>query len=126
MKIRVYYEDTDAGGIVYHANYLKYCERARSEILFSHGMTPLDSQTGLIVRDLKATFHGSAVLGDVMEVTTEVIEVKKVTMRLRQCVYRGEELLFEMEIYLANFVNGRLARISEEIVTLLRRDSTKL
>ncbi len=119
MNIRVYYEDTDAGGIVYHANYIKYCERARSEILFAHGMTPLNDQTGLIVRDLKATFHGSAVLGDMLEVTTEVTEIKKVTMRLRQCVYRGEELLFEMEIYLANFVDGRLTRISEELIALL-------
>jgi len=119
MKIRVYYEDTDAGGIVYHANYIKYCERARSEILFANGMTPLDNQTGLIVRDLKATFHGSAVLGDMLRVTTEVIELKKVTMRLRQCVYREEELLFEMEIYLANFVDGRLTRIGEELIALL-------
>jgi acyl-CoA thioester hydrolase len=119
VKIRVYYEDTDAGGIVYHANYLKYCERARSEILFANGMTPLDNQTGLIVRDLKATFHGSAVLGDMLRVTTEVIELKKVTMRLRQCVYREEELLFEMEIYLANFVDGRLTRIGEELIALL-------
>jgi acyl-CoA thioester hydrolase len=119
VKIRVYYEDTDAGGIVYHANYIKYCERARSEILFANGMTPLDNQTGLIVRDLKATFHASAVLGDLLDVTTEVLEVKKVTMRLRQCVYKGDKLLFEMEIYLANFVDGRLKRIDNSIIRLL-------
>ena len=119
MKIRVYYEDTDAGGIVYHANYIKYCERARSEILFANDMTPLDNQTGLIVRDLKATFHASAVLGDLLEVTTEVVEVKKVTLRLRQCVYKGDKLLFEMEIYLANFVNGRLVRIQDDLIALL-------
>ncbi|MEN8727803.1 MAG: acyl-CoA thioesterase, partial [Sulfurovum sp.] len=40
MKIRVYYEDTDAGGIVYHTNYIKYCERARSEIFFQRGKKP--------------------------------------------------------------------------------------
>ncbi len=119
MKIRVYYEDTDAGGIVYHTNYIKYCERARSEILFAHGLTPLDNQTGLIVRDLKATFLGSAVLGDMLEVTTEIVELKKVTMRLLQKVYRGDELLFEMEIYLANMVGGRPGRIGEELVALL-------
>jgi acyl-CoA thioester hydrolase len=124
VKIRVYYEDTDAGGIVYHANYIKYCERARSEILFRHGMTPLDNQTGLIVRDLKATFHASAVLGDLLEVTTEVIEVKKVTIRLRQCVYKDNKLLFEMEIYLANFVDGRLRRIRDDLVTLLDDSGT--
>jgi len=42
MKIRVYYEDTDAGGIVYHANYIKYCERARSEHFFARGVMPGD------------------------------------------------------------------------------------
>ncbi len=119
MKIRVYYEDTDAGGIVYHTNYIKYCERARSEILFANDMTPLGNDTGLIVRDLKATFHGSAVLGDMLDVTTDVIELKKVTMRLKQCVYRDGELLFEMEIYLANIINGRPARISQELIDLL-------
>ena len=119
MKIRVYYEDTDAGGIVYHTNYIKYCERARSEILFAHGLTPLDSQTGLIVRDLRATFHGSAVLGDLLDVTTEIIELKRVTMRLRQCVYRGDTLLFEMEIYLANMIDGRPGRIRKELADLL-------
>ncbi len=123
MRIRVYYEDTDAGGIVYHTNYIKYCERARSEILFTQGMTPLDNQTGLIVRDLKATFHDSAVLGDILEVTTEVIEIKKVTMRLRQCIYRNNKLLFEMEIYLANIVDGRPGRIGEELVALLSQNT---
>ena len=122
MNIRVYYEDTDAGGIVYHTNYIKYCERARSEILFAHGLTPLDNQTGLIVRDLKATFHGSAVLGDMLEVTTEIVELKKVTMRLLQKVYRGDELLFEMEIYLANMVAGRPGRIGEELMGLLSEE----
>jgi acyl-CoA thioester hydrolase len=86
-------------------------------------MTPLDSQTGLIVRDLHATFHGSAVLGDLLDVTTEIIELKKVTMRLRQCVYRGDELLFEMEIYLANMVAGRPGRIGEELVALLSQNT---
>jgi len=119
MKIRVYYEDTDAGGIVYHTNYIKYCERARSEILFANDLTPLDNQTGLIVRNLKATFHASAVLGDLLDVTTEIVELKKVTMRLKQCVYKGDTLLFEMEIYLANMVGGRPGRISEELVALL-------
>jgi acyl-CoA thioester hydrolase len=120
MQLRVYYEDTDAGGIVYHTNYIKYCERARSEILFANDLTPLDNQTGLIVRDLRATFHASAVLGDMLEVTTEIVELKKVTMRLRQCVYKDDTLLFEMEIYLANMINGRPGRISEELVALLR------
>ena len=62
MKIRVYYEDTDAGGIVYHTNYIKYCERARSEIFFEQGMKPtLGDKSGFVVRDIKACFLATSV-----------------------------------------------------------------
>jgi len=54
MKIRVYYEDTDSGGVVYHTQYLAFCERARSEIFFQNGID--FSESGFVVRDLEATF----------------------------------------------------------------------
>ena len=57
MKIRVYYEDTDTGGIVYHTNYIKFCERARSEMFFERGMVPSQSdESGFVVRNLSANF----------------------------------------------------------------------
>jgi len=50
LKTKVYYEDTDAGGVVYHTNYLKYCERARSELFFSRGLMPFDGEnSGFVV-----------------------------------------------------------------------------
>jgi acyl-CoA thioester hydrolase len=77
MKIRVYYEDTDAGAIVYHTNYIKYCERARSEIFFKKNIMPTLSETsGFVVRDLKASFLATASLGDMLEVTSKILTLK--------------------------------------------------
>ena len=71
MQMRVYYEDTDAGGIVYHTNYIKYCERARSEHFFVKNMMPGEgSQYGFVVRKINADFLGSARLGDILKVKT--------------------------------------------------------
>ena len=57
MKIRVYYEDTDAGGVVYHTNYIKYCERARSELFFERGLSPQVSPTEFfVVKNINCDF----------------------------------------------------------------------
>ena len=75
MKIRVYYEDTDLGGIVYHTNYIKYCERARSEIFFSKNMLPHQGEnSGFVVRDIKASFLATSTLGDMVEVKSKVLK----------------------------------------------------
>lgn len=81
MKVRIYYEDTDAGGIVYHTNYIKYCERARSEHFFSHGMLPGDTNKyGFVVRKINADFLGSTKLGDLLTVRTSILELKKAAL----------------------------------------------
>ena len=77
MKIRVYYEDTDAGGIVYHSNYLKFCERARSEFFFSKNMSPIIDGAHFVVRKMDCDFIFSAKFADVLEVTTTLVEMKK-------------------------------------------------
>ncbi len=82
MKIRIYYEDTDAGGIVYHTNYIKFCERARSEAFFSANMMPFDSDnSGFIAKDLKCSFLSTAKLGDLVNVTTEVLPTEALNNR---------------------------------------------
>ena len=88
MRIRVYYEDTDCGGIVYHSNYLKFCERARSEMFFGKGKMPYNQNLGFVVKSLNADFIKSARLGDELIVKTEVLELKKVQLTLRQEVLR--------------------------------------
>ena len=70
MKIRIYYEDTDAGGIVYHTNYIKYCERARSEAFFEAGLNFTKEGGYFVVSALEAKFLASAVLGDEVFVRT--------------------------------------------------------
>jgi acyl-CoA thioester hydrolase len=112
MKIRVYYEDTDAGGIVYHTNYIKYCERARSELFFSKGMVPYQGDSsGFVVRDIKASFLHTSTLGDILEVKTEILKMKSSSLILLQEVWKEESKIFSMEIVLVYIDKGKPSRI---------------
>ena len=112
MKIRVYYEDTDAGGIVYHTNYIKYCERARSEIFFQKNMTPtLGDKSGFVVRDIKAVFLATSTLGDTLEVTTKLLTLKNSSLVLQQEVWKEKLKIFTMEIVLVYIEEGKPCRI---------------
>jgi len=114
MNIRVYYEDTDLGGIVYHVNYIKFCERARSEIFFKKNIVPIDNeQNGFVVRNLKADFLAISTLGDLLNVVTSLIILKKTSLILQQEVWKGEVKLFCMEVTLVYIQKGRPARIPE-------------
>jgi acyl-CoA thioester hydrolase len=100
VQIRVYYEDTDMGGVVYHSNYLNFCERARSEAFFSRGMNPVFKDGHFVARKLTADFYKSAKLGDLLEVKTELLAMKAASFSLKQEIYRDNELLFTLEILL--------------------------
>ena len=101
MKTRVYYDDTDAGGVVYHANYLKFCERARSDLFYEHGKSPAVNGGHFVVRHLEADFIKSAKLGDLIEVKSEMIELKNASLILKQEVWRDDVKLFAMTSTLA-------------------------
>jgi acyl-coA thioester hydrolase, ybgC/ybaW family len=125
MKIRIYYEDTDAGGIVYHTNYIKYCERARSEAFFEAGLNFTKEGGYFVVSALEAKFIASAVLGDEVFVKTKLIELKKASLVLEQEIYKfdekdAEKLLFKATITLAFMKEDRLAKISDEIKEFLQ------
>ncbi len=123
MKIRIYYEDTDAGGIVYHTNYIKYCERARSEIFFSKNIKPFDGEkSGFVVRKLEANFLGFAKLGDIVEVTTKVIKIKSASVILEQEIYKEEKKIFKMVILLAYVKNGKVKVIPEILKDIFKKD----
>ncbi len=114
MKIRVYYEDTDAGGIVYHTNYIKYCERARSEVFFQKGMMPSQGDSsGFVVRDLKASFLATSVLGDILDVTSKILTLKSTSLVLLQEVWKEEVKVFSMEVVLVYIDKGKPCRIPE-------------
>ena len=114
MKIRVYYEDTDAGGIVYHSNYLKFCERQRSEMFFQQGMLPsLDEHSGFVVRTVKADFLTTAKLGDTLKVTSNILALKNSSVVLLQEVWKQQTKVFSMEVILVYVEKGKPCRIPE-------------
>jgi acyl-CoA thioester hydrolase len=120
MKIRIYYEDTDAGGIVYHTNYIKYCERARSEHFFSRGMMPGEGDKyGFVVRKITADFLGSAILGDEIEVKTSVIQLKNSSITLLQEITKDDKTLFSMEVLLVYIEAGKPRRVPEELRNIM-------
>ena len=124
MKIRIYYEDTDAGGIVYHTNYIKFCERARSEAFFQAGLNFTKEGGYFVVSSLEAKFIASAVLGDEVFVRTKILELKKASLVLEQEIYKfddknAEKLLFRATITLAFMKEEKLAKINEEIKKFL-------
>lgn len=120
MQIRIYYEDTDAGGIVYHANYIKYCERARSEVFFERGMSPGDgTKSGFIVKELKANFISTAKVGDIIDVKTKILKIKGSSTLVLQEIFCNDVKLFSMEVLLVFIRGTKPVRMSQEHRELL-------
>ncbi|MCL4431969.1 MAG: YbgC/FadM family acyl-CoA thioesterase [Epsilonproteobacteria bacterium] len=112
MKIRVYYEDTDVGGVVYHSNYLNFCERARSQLFFDAGRSPILDAGHFVAKHIDADYLKSAKFADILEVKTTLIELKNASFSLLQQVFRGEEKLFEMTIVLVYIdFDGNMSKI---------------
>lgn len=105
MRVRVYYEDTDAGGIVYHANYLRYFERARTEWLRSlgvdHQRLARDEGLQFVVRRAEIDFLRGARLDDELRITVELTERKRTYLWLRQRALRGAEPMAEGRVQAA-------------------------
>lgn len=103
--VRVYYEDTDTGGIVYYANYLKFFERARTEWLRNLGLNQdkLAREEGLVfvVRRALLDFIRPARLDDMLELTVEPLKIARVYVELAQEARRGSELLARAEVRVA-------------------------
>jgi len=112
MQIRVYYEDTDCGGVVYHSNYLKFCERARSEQFFENNII-FDDNGYFIVSKLDAKFIKPAKLGDLLEIKTKVIQQKKVSILVNQVIYKDNIKIFEANILLAYMVKDKISPIPD-------------
>ncbi|MBE3605409.1 YbgC/FadM family acyl-CoA thioesterase [Campylobacter sp. RM13119] len=127
MRVKIYYEDTDAGGIVYHANYIKFCERARSDLFFTAGRKFFLPSSHFVVSSLEAKFIKPSVLGDLLEIKTSVLEIKKTSLVLRQEIFRigdinGEtkpESVFAMNVTLAFLKDGKPQRLSEELLSFI-------
>lgn len=114
MQIRVYYEDTDAGGIVYHSNYLNFCERARSQLFFDAGRSPVLEGGHFVAKHIEADYLKSAKLGDLLDVKTSLLEMKNASFTLLQEVFREGVKLFEMRVVLVHTdFNEKMTKIPE-------------
>ena len=125
--VRVYFEDTDAGGIVYYANYLKFSERARTEMLRAIGYEHKDKGkkygVSFVVRTCNVEFFKPGKLDEFLEVETKILMVRGASIRMRQSVKKGNQELVLMEIKLACISsNGGVMRIP----TMLRNRMSDL
>ena len=114
FALRVYFEDTDVAGIVYYANYLKYMERARSDMLRCAGIdqrAALEAGEGVyVVAEANIKYRGSAKLDDALVVLSEVREVRAASCLIHQRVMRGNDILADAMITAAFISNGRPKR----------------
>ena len=119
-KIKVYYEDTDSGGVVYYANYLKFLERARTEALFSIGYSNKKIKEKfnslIIVKSCNIDYKKSANLEDELKIRSFVKSITKTSFFMNQIISRDEEIIVEAQIHLV-FVNknGKPVKIPDEI-----------
>ncbi len=119
LDVRVFYEDTDMAGIVYYANYLRYIERGRSDLVELLGLDQRQMrQDGIVfaVTRVEADYLGAAVLGDRLTVVTEHQAVGPVRWRFDQEVRRGAEVLFRAVVWVACMTTaGRPVRLPAEL-----------
>ena len=121
LPIRVYYEDTDFSGAVYHANYLKFCERARSDCLRLLGIhhSELHGTASFVVRRMVCDFLKPALIDNLLEVQTRFVEFAGARMELSQWVMRAHEKLFEAKVTVALVDGkGKPKRLSLEMTEL--------
>jgi acyl-CoA thioester hydrolase len=116
MQVRIYFEDTDAGRIVYHANYLRFMERGRTNFLRLLGTDQgalLDgaSDFAFVVRSMQIEFHKPAFLDDVLEIITAPEQVRGASLILNQRCRRGGDLVAEARVRVAFVSAGKAQRI---------------
>ena len=128
FPVRVYYEDTDAGGIVYYANYLRFAERARTEYIRALGCSQQyalehDDKFGFAVRHIDVDYKAPAVLDDALTVTCEVKEFGGASAVMFQQIWRGEKLLTELEVKVVylSLNKKRPVRIPQELAAAIEK-----
>lgn len=116
FTLRVYYEDTDFSGFVYHASYLRFMERGRTEYLRSRGISNSSlfaEQDGLalVVSRMTLDYLRPAIMDDELTVVTTLEEARGATLRIAQQVRRGDAVLVEAKVLIAAVRGGRIARL---------------
>ncbi len=118
--VRVYYEDTDAGGIVYHASFIRFAERARTEMLREMGYknSDLHKRDGLrfVVRHIDASYETPCFLDDMLELHTHVLEIRNSSFVLRQTVLRDQNHVCVLNVTLVTInENGKAVRLPQNV-----------
>ena len=124
VTYRVYYEDTDAGGIMYHGNFINFCERARTEFIGAQGLTNYqlkENNAMAVVRHIEADYRLPAYLENYLRIETEILEIKNSSFILKQTIFRDEDTLFVMKVVLV-CINDKLRpiRIPEVLKNILK------
>jgi len=123
--VKVYYEDTDAGGVVYYANYLKYLERARTEALYTIGLSNIkiknDFGALIIVKSCNIEYKKSAHLEDNLRIKSFIKSKSKTSFFMKQSIFKDHELIVDAEIHLV-FVNekSKPVKIPENILVYFK------
>ena len=134
MPVRVYYEDTDFSGVVYHANYLRFMERGRTNYLRLIGVDHAELREAakseapgfaFVVRAMRIEFLKPARMDDLLTVVTTPEEVKGASMWLTQRVMRGEEVLLEARVKVACVVGGRARPIPKALRLAMQADQDR-
>lgn len=125
LRVRVYYEDTDAGGVVYYANYLKYAERARTEFLrelgANHHQLKTEHNLLFVVRHVTADYQAPARLDDWLEVSTEILDCGAATLDMRQIIrHEGKTLVKLTATLVAVTPAGKVTRLPAFLREALR------
>ena len=123
-NVRVYYEDTDAGGVVYHANYLKYAERSRTEMLrkykIEQEILKNDYSIRFIVKDLFIEYYKAAILDDYLTIKSLIIKISSAKIKMEQEIYRKNTLLAKINITLGSInLEGKPSRLPKFVLNIL-------
>ena len=124
-KFRVYYEDTDASGRVYHANYLKYLERGRSNLIYqsnyNHQELLKKFNIIFVVKNLSINYLSPAFFEDILEVQTSINKLSRVKLNFNQKIFRNTELLVDAEVIVIPVnIEGKIIRLNEELFSFLK------
>lgn len=127
FKIKIYYEDTDSGGVVYYANYLKFIERARTNLIQDLGFTlqslSKNYDSHFVVKNINCDYIQSAQLEDELKIQSQVLKIKKASFQIEQNIFRENDMIFQSQVLLVNInSSGKPIKIPETLLTLLHRN----
>jgi acyl-CoA thioester hydrolase len=124
FKTKVYYEDTDSGGVVYYANYLKFIERARTNLIqeLGHSLKLLSEKYDchFVVKNIECHYIQSAKLEDELSIQTKFTEIKKASFKLEQIIYREDMAIFESKVLMVNINSkGKPLKIPDPLISAI-------